>query len=76
MLGCYQFPQIILIQNSSFKLITAQIIINKGKENVHLKGIYLINDNFYFIDDLDKENRELVIPKKHKVTCCLYFLVL
>ena len=74
MLGCYQFPQIILIQNSSSKLITAQIITNQGKENAHLKGIYLINDNFYLIDDLDKQSRELVIPKKHKVISCLYYL--
>ena len=26
------------------------------------------------IDDLDKDNRELVIPKKHEVTSCLYYL--
>ena len=74
MLGCYQLPQNILIENSSFKLITAQIIVNQGKENAHFKGIYFINDNFYLIDDLDKDNRELVIPKKHKVTSFLYYL--
>ena len=40
MLGCYQLPQNILIENSSFKLITAQIIVNQGKENAHFNLFY------------------------------------
>ncbi len=62
------------VQNLTFQLLVAQIIFNENKSSAHFKGLFLIDDKFYLIDDLQKGKR-LYVPKKHKVTSCLYYLV-
>ena len=73
-LTCQMLPKSIIKQNFRFKLILAQIIVNGGTKNAHFKGIFLINENFFLIDDLQKNKRNLSVPKKHKVTSCLYYI--
>ena len=67
-------PKLIIIKDLCFKLLLSQIIIDENKITAHFKGIFLINDTFYLIDDLDNGNKKLKLPKKHKVTSCLYYL--
>jgi hypothetical protein len=71
-LTCNQLEKEIKVQNLTFQLLVAQIIFNENKSSAHFKGLFLIDDKFYLIDDLQKGKR-LDIPKKHTVTSCLYY---
>jgi hypothetical protein len=68
---CHELPKLISLNNLNFKLLLAQIYIN----NNHFKGIFLLDEKFVLIDDLQHGNKRLRVPKEHKVTCCLYFIV-
>ena len=72
--NCSEVPKELKINELSFKLLCCQIIVNEqSKTGAHFKGIFLIDDLFYLIDDL-KKDKKLDIPKSHKVTNCLYYL--
>ena len=73
-LTCLMLPMHIRINNLDFKLIMAQIIVNSRTKNAHFKGIFLINEKFFLIDDLCKNNRNFNVPKKNRVTSCLYYI--
>ena len=73
-LSCFRIPKRIEINELNFKLIIAQILVNENKEDAHFKGVFLINDSYFLLNDLDQGNRELKVPKKNKVTACLYYL--
>ena len=60
-------PKLIKIKDLCFKLLLSQIIIDENKITAHFKGIFLINDTFYLIDDLDNGNKKLKLPKKTHV---------
>ncbi len=68
-LNCYQLPRYLEIRSLTYKLLLAQIKIKD-----HFKGIFLLSDNFFLIDDLQNKNKKLKVPKDHKVVCCLYYL--
>ena len=44
------------------------------QRNSHFKGIYSINNSFYFFDDLNSKVLHETIPK-HRAIICLYHLV-
>ena len=72
--NCSELPKVIQINELSFKLLCCQIIVNEqSKAGAHFKGIFLIDDSFYLIDDLKKDVK-LNVPTSHKVTNCLYYL--
>ena len=75
-LGHTMLPKKLKINNYTYQLLLAQIIIISDDINIanHFKGIFLINNNFYLIDDLQKGASNLKIPKNTKVTSCLYYL--
>jgi hypothetical protein len=68
-LKCNQLPRYIEINDLNYKLLLAQIKIGE-----HFKGIFLLNEKFYLIDDLQHKNRRLRVPKEHKIVSCLYYL--
>ena len=63
-LKCFDLTKTLCLQGLTFRLIVAQIILNEGKSNCHFKGIFLINDSFILIYDIDHENRSIELPKK------------
>ena len=60
---CLQLPKHIRVQDLCFKLILAQILVNDWSNSSHFKGIFLLNDAFYLVIDLDKGNRDLNVPE-------------
>jgi hypothetical protein len=73
--NCSDVPKLIIVNELKFKLLCCQIHTNQeSKTGAHFKGIFLIDGLFYMIDDLKKDKKPSV-PKKHKVTSCLYYLI-
>jgi hypothetical protein len=62
-------PKMISVGDLNYKLLYCQI-----KDGDHFRGIFLIHDNFYMIDDL-KRGEIFSIPESNKVSNCLYHLV-
>jgi len=56
-------PKLIIIKDLCFKLLLSQIIIDENKITAHYKGIFLINDTFYLICDLDNGKKSLICQK-------------
>jgi hypothetical protein len=72
--NCYDVPKLITVNEFTFKLLCCQIHTNEAsKTSAHFKGIFLIEDIFYMVDDLNIKKRPN-IPKKQKVSSCLYYL--
>jgi hypothetical protein len=68
-LNCYEAPLSIRLNELTFKLLCCQI---KMSHMAHFKGIFLIEDTFYMLDDLNSQKKPSV-PVDHRVTSLLYY---
>jgi hypothetical protein len=67
-------PRIISINGDSYKFLCA-IINNTVNKINHFRGIFLLDEKYCFVDDLSHNKNNLEIPKKHKITSLIYYLV-
>jgi hypothetical protein len=71
---CSDVPKFIRVNKLTYKLLCCQIIVNaQSKTAAHFKGIFLIDDCFFLVDDL-YPGKKINVPKLQKVTSCLKFL--